>query len=342
MNLQSSRHSHQKRSKRALVQKLILFFAGTIAVCVGLSLLVNQLDKNDEAVFGDVSERFTKGNITYQGVEYTPKNMMSAFLLMGIDQREDVAQYNGPYRSGGQCDFLMLAVIDHQAKTVNRIQIDRDTMAEITVLGVLGNELGTNTLQICLAHGFGDGREQSCQFTVDAVTRLLYGVEIDGYYSMNMDGIPALNELLGGVTVTVEDDFSASDPAMTPGAVVTLHGSQAELFVRSRISVGDGTNASRMKRQRQFLTNAASLAMDRAKADNRFFTQLMDGLKPYALTDIARGRMLNEGNRAANYAMEDIIFPEGEHVIGDDGFMEFRADQEALLRLVLSLFYQRI
>ncbi len=41
------------------------------------------------------------------------------------------------------------------------------------------------------------------------------GKNIDFYLAMSLDGISVLNDLAGGVTVTLEDDFSAADPAMT-------------------------------------------------------------------------------------------------------------------------------
>ena len=86
----------------------------------------------------------------------------------------------------------------------------------------------------------------------EAVEGLLLGESIDFYVAMNMDGISELNDLAGGVTVTLEDDFSSIDPAMAKGTTLTLHGDQAETFVRSRMTVGDGTNASRMERQEAF------------------------------------------------------------------------------------------
>ena len=49
----------------------------------------------------------------------------------------------------------------------------------------------------------------------DAVSRLLQGENIDFYLAASLD-ISVLNDLAGGVTVTLEDDFSAADPqAMT-------------------------------------------------------------------------------------------------------------------------------
>ena len=329
------------RNHRMLYRRLLLLVGAVALVGVVIALVFQRADQGHEAR-GSLEGRFAQDHVVYEGVEYEPKNGLSTFLIMGIDTTDEGTEYNGPYRSGGQCDFLLLTVIDTHDKVIHRIQIDRDTMAEITVLGVLGNELGTNTHQICLAHGFGDGKAQSCRYTVEAVQRLMYGISIDGYYAMNLDGIPVLNDLLGGVTVTIEDDFSAFDPAMVPGAIITLQGVQTELFVRSRMEIGDGTNFSRMRRQRQFLNNAISLSFERIREDNGFFATLLDGLNPYITTDIARGRILNEANRAASYTVEETINPEGQYVDGADGFIEFHVDQQALMELVLGLFYEPV
>ena len=71
-----------------------------------------------------------------------------------------------------------------------------------------------------------------------------------------------------------------------------------------------------------------------------FFTTLLDGLDPYITTDISRGRMINEANRAASYIVEETVSPAGEYVDGEDGFVEFHVDQQALMELVLGLFYE--
>lgn len=63
-----------------------------------------------------------------------------------------------------------------------------------------------------MGYGFGDGRQTSCEVTVEAVENL-GGQTVDQYLSMGLDGISTLNDLAGGITVTLEDDFSAIDPA---------------------------------------------------------------------------------------------------------------------------------
>lgn len=86
------------------------------------------------------------------------------------------------------------------------------------------------TQQICLGYAFGDGRQTSCEVTVEAVENLLGGQAIDQYLAMGLDGISTLNDLAGGVTVTLEDDFSAIDPAMTKGTTSRCRASRPRLM----------------------------------------------------------------------------------------------------------------
>ena len=185
----------------------------------------------------------TAETMEVDGVTYRRRTDLTTILVMGIDHDSEV-EAEGSYQ-GGQADFQRLIVIDSKDKTVRQLKIDRDTMAEVTVLGMLGNPVGTTQMQISLAHGFGDGKEESCGYARDAVSRLLQGENIDFYLAMSLDGISVLNDLAGGVTVTLEDDFSAADPAMTKGATLTLQGDQAEIFVRRRMDIGEGTNEAR-------------------------------------------------------------------------------------------------
>lgn len=331
---------HQPPNRKHQLRLVLLaFFICAMFVLVYLigSSLENQQHVQPR---GDLSERFEQPTVVYQGKTYRKNAALKTILFLGIDSSENrVPSTVYVARNGGQCDFLMLLVIDSQQKTVKSIQIDRDTMAEINVLGVLGNDLGTNTHQICLAHGFGNGGKQSCELTVLAVQRLLYGAPVDEYYALNLDAIPILNDILGGVTVTLEDDFSAYDASMTPGKTITLQGKQAELFVRSRLLVGDGTNASRMKRQQLFLETAIDDIKARLHQDAAIAEALFDGLTPYVVTSMSRGKTINTANKVSTYQMEPILMINGVHTVGTDGFIEFHTNEDAVLQLVLDVFY---
>ncbi len=323
--------------------RVVLLVAILAALALAITVGVSLLDRRHpvQETRGDLTDRFqVEKTISYQGVDYSHRPKLTKILFMGIDQDSDVIPAGS--RSGGQADFLMLLVLDAEAKTMARLEIDRDTMTPITVLGVLGNPAGTRVAQISLSHGFGDGRAQSGQFTADAVTRLLQGEPVDYYVALSLDGISSLNDWAGGVTVTLADDFSSLDPDMLPGVTLTLHGMQAEYFVRSRMNVGIGTNEARMARQRVYIQALGELLDAKIQENADCIGDLFDQLEPYLVTDMKRGRMINLAWATRAYTrlpMEDLP---GEHRIGSDGFMEFYPDQDLLTMAIIHRFYDPV
>ena len=264
--------------------------------------------------------------VEVDGVTYRKKSRLTTILVMGVDHD---TQDSYEYRKAGQADFLRLVVLDDADKTVQQLQIDRDTMTPVTVLGRLG-------------YAFGDGRQTSCEVTVEAVENLLGGQEIDQYLAMGLDGISTLNDLAGGVTVTLEDDFSAIDPAMTKGATLTLQGEQAETYVRSRRSIGVGTNEARMARQESYIRQLSVQLDEKLQKDQNFAVDAYDALQPYLTTSMAKGQLVNEAWAAKDYTRLDTIKPDGTYQVGEDGFMEFYPDADALQQAVLQLFYEKV
>lgn len=277
-------------------------------------------------------------SIETAGGAYRKREGLTTILVMGVDHE---TQESYRYRQAGQADFLRLVVLDARNKTVQQLQIDRDTMTPVTVLGLLGNRYEPITQQICLGYAFGDGRESSCEVTVEAVENLLGGQKIDQYLAMGLDGISILNDLAGGVEVTLQDDFSALDPAMTPGTTLTLQGDQAEIYVRTRRCVGVGTNATRMVRQELYLQQLSAQLDEKLRAEQNFVLTVYDALLPYLTTNVARGELVNEVWAAKDYQRLDTIKPEGTYRVGPDGFMEFYADGNSLRQAVLELFYEK-
>ena len=277
--------------------------------------------------------------VEVDGVTYRKKSRLTTILVMGVDHD---TQDSYEYRKAGQADFLRLVVLDDADKTVQQLQIDRDTMTPVTVLGLLGDRYEPVTQQICLGYAFGDGRQTSCEVTVEAVENLLGGQTIDQYLAMGLDGISTLNDLAGGVTVTLEDDFSAADPAMTKGATLTLQGDQAEIFVRRRMDIGEGTNEARMVRQEEYLAQLSAQLESRVQQDQQFTAQVYDALQPYLVTDLAKGRLVNEVWAAKDDTVEPAIALEGEHKVAEDGFTEFYPTEASIQKAVLTLFWEPV
>lgn len=294
-----------------------------------------------ETVWGDLDARFAEvPTVEYQGQSYRLRSRLTTILLLGVDRRQDQESAAGEYRSGGQADFQLLLVVDDNRKTIQPLQINRDTMTEITVLSVVGHPSGSRTAQICLAHGYGDGREQSCALAVEAVEGLLLDTPVDCYFAMNLDGISALNDAIGGVEVTLEEDFSAYDAAMTAGTTLTLRGEQAEYFVRYRYSVGDQSNLERQRRQKTYLSAVKEILVEKIRESSNYAGKLFDLLEPYSVTDMSRGRMINLANKANQYEILPVAEIDGEALLGESGYMEFYPDEDALVETVLETFYE--
>lgn len=326
---------HVKKPGTKLKAVCVLLIA--VAILLGLYRGGRWLEtrRNNPEPRGNYQERkANEATVTYDGTVYRQRKNLTSILLMGIDHDSG--------ETGGQADFLQLIVIDDTSRTLKRLSIDRDTMTPITVLGVLGNRSGVRTAQVSLSHGFGDGKEQSCELTAEAVSNLLLGMPVDFYLAMNLDGIAALNDMAGGVTVTLADDFSTQDPAMAQGSTLTLHGDQAELYVRSRRDVGTGTNEARMVRQEQYVTKLFTQLDTQMRSDQSFSGTMFDTLSPYLTTSIGRGRLINVVWLAKDYARQEPLSISGEHRVGSDGFMQFYADEASLYETVLDLFYEEV
>lgn len=332
-------------SRRRLIFHLVLFVCALALVIAGIYFAGRWLEASryeTESVRGDLSQRFDdQATILYRDEPYVYRKGLQTFLFMGIDKPQGSETVDSNYRNGGQADFLLLMIVDAENKRVSQWQIDRDTMAEITTLGVLGYVSGTRQAQICLSHGFGDGKAQSCELTAEAVQRLLYGVPVDYYLAIPFDAIGALNDAVGGVTVEIEDDLSMLDPDMVPGRTLTLNGQQAETFVRARMSVGDGTNVSRMRRQRAYMAGLAQQVDAMVSGNPNAVGNLFDAMGDVMITNLKRGRMINEVNKMVGYQRESVLSLPGTHTTDERGFVEFHVDGDALEQLVIETFYQK-
>lgn len=275
--------------------------------------------------------------VFYDGSWYAQRDDLETVLVLGLDKY--AGETTVSYVNDQQADFLLLLVLDEAAGTCTPIQLNRDTMTEIQQLGVNGKVAGTFTGQLALAHTYGSGKADSCQNTVTAVSNLLYGVDIDHYISVTMDGVAALNDLVGGVTVEVLDDFSAVDSTLVQGETVTLRGAQALTYVRARGGMEDSSNLRRMERQRQYMAALQTQFAVRVTEDPGFLLEALLQLSGYMVSDCSVERLSDLMETLNASAVGEIRTLEGEAVEGVE-FMEFYPDEEALQALVMDVFYE--
>lgn len=279
-------------------------------------------------------------SLTYYNGAWYARKELETVLVMGVDKYADDAAAEDGYTNQEQADFLLLLVLDRNAGVCTALPLNRDTMTEITALGLAGERTGTFTGQLALAHTYGSGGLDSARNEGRAVSALLYGTEIDHVMAFTMDAVPVLTDAVGGVPVLVEDDFSAMTDQLPMGQEVTLRGELALTFVRGRGSMGgEKTNLNRMARQNAYLQGLYRRLQDTAQ-DEGFLTQLLLELSPYLDTDCTAAQLNDLYQTVVQDRLAVLDAPAGEAVVGDE-FMEFHVDEDALQQAVIELFYER-
>ena len=297
----------------------------------------------EATVFFDKTEETTEPvrvskTIEKDGVKYFPKQDIETFLIIGVDEEGPMAERTYA-ENDAMADALMVIVFDKTKEKVDVVTLNRDTMTEIPVLGIDGKDAGTTTAQLALSYAYGDGMEKSAENTKQAVSNLLYGIEIDHYVSLNMDAIKILNDAVGGVTVEVVDDFSLVDPSIYYG-YCTLYGDQALTFVRARKDVGEHLNINRMDRQIEYMENFYEALKVALEENPEFALDTYEEVEPYMVTDCSSTVLAAMLDRYNRYELRDFIVPEGENQEGEK-YMEFYLDEEAFEKVVLKKFYAK-
>lgn len=269
---------------------------------------------------------------------YRKKNI-ETLLVMGVD---DFGAITGgdSYNNTKQADFLALYVRDRDSGEGAAIHINRDTMTDITVLGVTGQAAGTRHAQLALAHTYGRGEDDSSKNTVKAVSNLLYGMNVDHYMTLTMDAVPLMNEWVGGVEVEVLEDFTGIDDSLKEGATVKLRGEQALTYVQTRKGLEDSTNLKRMERQRQYAAAWMNEAQDKL-GEPEAVAELVLEIEDYHYSDCTVEELNSFAGSMSDNPEMQIYELEGEAVQGEN-YMEFYADDEAIQQLVLELFYEPV
>ena len=274
----------------------------------------------------------------YNGEEYVLKEDVETFLVMGLDKFNG-ASANDSYNNDKQADFLMLFVFDNALKKCSAIHINRDTMAQVNVLGVAGNRVDTVNKQIALAHTYGNGDDVSCRNTADAVSCLLMDTKVNHYISLVLDSVTVMNDLVGGVEVTVLDDFSEVDEALVKDEKVTLNGQQAIHYVRTRQGLEDSSNTTRMKRQQQYINAFYEKFTECVENDEEFIVKASLAVSDYIVSDRSVTQLQELARKFSEYEFTGINDLDGKSVVGEQ-FMEFYPDEDSVKKLVIDNFYE--
>lgn len=246
------RHGRQRRSS---VARGVLALIG-IAVCVALVASVSVVSIWAWSLGSKVSSNAVdiggKGGKSVPSIGAYP----GAFnlLLVGVDNdpNQSAAQY-GPRGGATLNDVNILLHVSADHRTATAVSIPRDM---VVPLPSCTSEDGKRTtapavgLPINVAYSYG-----GLKCVADTVSKLS-GLDIPFAGVVSFNGVVALSNAVGGVDVCVTAPINDRRSGLVlPAGTSTIQGQQALAFVRSRYSVGDGSDLGRISSQQVFLSS---------------------------------------------------------------------------------------
>ncbi|SFC11727.1 LCP family protein [Streptomyces aidingensis] len=245
-----SRRRPRKKSKK----KALAWAGGTLALllitaCTAVYLAYDHLNDNIDKVEVPHANSPAKRD--------EPVNI----LLIGTDQR--TGEGNGGYGDEGSAGHADVTILLHFGKDrthATALSIPRDMIVDIPDCETVQEGGGTVTVpgstQVRFNESLGvDGRDPGCTWkTVEQLT----GVTVNHFMMVDFNAVKTLSSVVGGVPVCLSKDINDPKSHLNlPAGDHVLEGEEALAFVRTRSTVGTGSDLSRIKLQQQFLGSLA-------------------------------------------------------------------------------------
>lgn len=321
----------ERRSKGKKVLLIILL----LLVFILVALVIKEVLKEPEAEWDDTQSQVDINQITYEGKQYNYNNNLTNILFIGIDNSAGIRDDNMP-SDAGQADCLILLTLDKDKREARILQIPRDTMTEVDVYNVGGNMFTTLQAQIATQYAYNIGGTSSCVATKKTVSELLYDLPIDGYLAMDYTNIATVNDAIGGVEITVPQDYTMIDPAFQEGVTLTLMGEQAHDYVRWRDTNVSFSNYDRMDRQVQYILAMIDTLQAYVEKNGNDYSSLFSLVEKNMVTNLNEDQI----EKLLEYHLdaENIEFLPGEAKKGEI-YEEFYVNEENLQKMLIETFY---
>lgn len=339
-------HNHRRHQKKMMQKRII----GNIIVCVivlsaALFGIYRQLQNQNAMDVRGSSHNVGSGyrEVTYKGEKYRYNNRILSILYAGVDsigKMEAKARYGNKARA----DSIQLVVMDEKKCRMSVVSINRDTMTDIRQYSLDGTDMGLYQTHIGYAYTYGDGGKVSCENLCEAVSLLFGGIPINRYVVTNQDSMPYINNLVGGVEVTVpNNDLAEEYPELYEGAQVTLDDTTIKPFLQYRDTSVDFSNEGRMERQRAFAMSYVNKIKSMDKSHIEKLWDSLDTMKDYLQTSITKNQYINLADfiKKSELTDDSFIKLEGQDQVGKI-HDEFYPDEDALQQLIIDLFYEKV
>ena len=254
-----------------IIKLILVIVVFSLVFSAALGLFTDVFDSDKKTIDGSVDANTIKENDIF------------SVLVVGKDKVSSLA------------DVIMLVSFDKSNNKVCVLQVPRDTYAEYGNSSYYKINGALRTL----------GADGMCDFFEDS-----FGIRLDGYVSLDLEGFRNAIDAVGGVEIDVERDLKYNDPSQ--GLYInlkkgrqTLSGKQAEMLVRYRSGYARG-DLDRLDTQKRFL---AALFLGMKEKINLFNGySVANGVLPYLQTNIAVPKLVSLAISGLSVDSENISF----------------------------------
>lgn len=254
-----ARHGRQRRSHAWLVALGVVAATLTVALFSGVSIAaiaVTQLTTTVQSA--TVHLHHVDGQVAPPGIDAITGGVN--LLLVGTDTRtgqggqfSTKAELAGSSGAGNNDVTILLHIAqDHRSAMI--VSFPRDLILDLpSCPSPKGGSYPASSKRM-LNSALSRGGLACPVLTIEKLT----GVTIPYAASISFDGVAAMSNAVGGVTVCVANSINDKYVGLTLSAGEhTIQGATALAFVRSRHGVGDGSDLGRISSQQVFLSALA-------------------------------------------------------------------------------------
>ncbi|MFI1830901.1 LCP family protein [Streptomyces sp. NPDC020412] len=183
------------------------------------------------------------------------KDQAINILVLGTDKRTGTGNTSyGDRNSEGHADTSILFHVSKDRTNATALSIPRDLITDIPDCKTTDGQTIRGARDTKFNESLGvNGRNPGC--TMQTVTELT-GIEIDHFVMADFNAVKTLSTAVGGVEVCLAKPINDEDSKLNlPAGKHKVKGEEALAFVRTRKSVGFGSDLSRIELQQQFLSS---------------------------------------------------------------------------------------
>ena len=284
--MESRGERNEKKPISKMAKVFIWLSAILLLIVIAAAGIFAKVYKDTKNTVETIYEEIEQSEKRVETVRIEEKEPIS-ILMLGVDERED---------DRGRSDTMIVLTVNPELNNAKMISIPRDTRTEIIGYGAEDK----------INHAYAFGGIEMSRRTVEN----LLDIPIDYVVQVNMDSYKDIIDIVGGITIQNDFEFSYGGYDF-PVGTLSLDGEEALAYVRMRYEDPNG-DFGRQQRQKKVIQSVVKSAMsvDTALNYSSIFESLKSNVKLNASFDELM--TLQSGYRESLKTIEQLTMGGGE------------------------------